>query len=360
MTKVTGSSDDDDGVLATTASSGKSGIAALNTGTSSAAFPGGNAVFALTHVPGGNGVFASNDAATGRGVQGNGADAGVAGFSGAGVGVLAQSNTGRGLFAQSGSGQAIRAESRSGDGISAETADSTRNAVFGSNTATGAPVENGGSGVFGVTTVSGGSGVFGANNHPTAGRGVQGVGPDAGVAGFSKTGAGVLAQSTNGVALHAQGSPLAARFEGNVECTGDIILAGQDLAEAFAIKDAAKVEAGSVLVINDEGTLSVCAKAYDRRVAGVVSGASKFRPGIVLGGLDAAGNPAIALVGRAYCKVDASHGPIAVGDLLTTSPTPGCAMVAQDWTRAFGAVLGKALATHVEGVGLVPILIALN
>jgi len=49
-----------------------------------------------------------------------------------------------------------------------------------------------------------------------------------------------------------------------------------------------------------------------------------------------------------------------VGDLLTTSPTPGHAMRADDPGRAFGAVLGKALRPLADGQGLVPILVALQ
>jgi hypothetical protein len=49
-----------------------------------------------------------------------------------------------------------------------------------------------------------------------------------------------------------------------------------------------------------------------------------------------------------------------VGDLLTTSPTPGYAMKADDPFKAFGAVIGKALRPLKEAQGLVPILIALQ
>jgi hypothetical protein len=58
--------------------------------------------------------------------------------------------------------------------------------------------------------------------------------------------------------------------------------------------------------------------------------------------------------------VDASYGPIEVGDLLTTSETPGHAMKAADASRAFGAVIGKALSALPEGRALVPILVALQ
>ena len=67
----------------------------------------------------------------------------------------------------------------------------------------------------------------------------------------------------------------------------------------------------------------------------------------------------IALLGKVYCKVDAQYGVIEVGDLLTTSPTPGHAMNADDPLKAFGTVIGKAL-RPVEGQGLIPILIALQ
>ncbi len=53
-------------------------------------------------------------------------------------------------------------------------------------------------------------------------------------------------------------------------------------------------------------------------------------------------------------------GAIAFGDLLTTSETPGHAMRAADPLRAFGSVIGKALAPLAEGDGLIPILVALR
>jgi len=66
------------------------------------------------------------------------------------------------------------------------------------------------------------------------------------------------------------------------------------------------------------------------------------------------------LVGKVYCKVDSRYAAIEVGDLLTTSPTPGHAMKALDREQAFGAVIGKALRPLAEGQGLIPILIALQ
>jgi len=69
---------------------------------------------------------------------------------------------------------------------------------------------------------------------------------------------------------------------------------------------------------------------------------------------------AVALVGKVYCKADAQYSPIGVGDLLTTSETPGHAMKAVEPAKAFGSIIGKALRTLQAGKGLIPILVALQ
>ena len=143
--------------------------------------------------------------------------------------------------------------------------------------------------------------------------------------------------------------------------SGDIVLRNADCAEEFDVEDATGVEGGTVLVLNDRGGLCVAHQPYDRRVAGVVSGAGGLRPGIVLGREPGAtGRRPVALSGKVFCQVDATYGPIEVGDLLTTSATPGHAMTAQDSARAFGAVLGKAIAPLRAGQGLIPVLVALQ
>ncbi|MCV3274235.1 autotransporter outer membrane beta-barrel domain-containing protein [Roseobacter sinensis] len=148
---------------------------------------------------------------------------------------------------------------------------------------------------------------------------------------------------------------------GNITIDGDITLQNADCAEDFQVACPVEAEPGTVMVINDDLQLDVARAAYDSRVAGIVAGAGDYRPGIVLGRTETP-NPTmpIALVGRACCKVDATHEPIAIGDLLTTSPTPGHAMKASDPEQAFGAVIGKALAPLAKGRGLIPVLVALQ
>lgn len=62
----------------------------------------------------------------------------------------------------------------------------------------------------------------------------------------------------------------------------------------------------------------------------------------------------------AVCKVDADVAPIQVGDLLTTSSTPGHAQKVTDPSRALGAVLGKALGPLAKGTGTIPVLVLLH
>jgi hypothetical protein len=143
--------------------------------------------------------------------------------------------------------------------------------------------------------------------------------------------------------------------------TGVITSLGGDCAEDFEIQDVGSAEPGTVMVIGSGSKLRISHEAYDRRVAGVVAGACDNRPGIILGRRegDKMSLP-IALIGRVYCKVDADQSPIRVGDLLTTSSVPGYAMKAGDRTRAFGAVIGKALESLERGRRLIPVLVALQ
>lgn len=143
--------------------------------------------------------------------------------------------------------------------------------------------------------------------------------------------------------------------------TGDIVLANADCAEDFEVVDFDAATPGTVMVLDNAGHLCRCTQAYDRKVAGIVSGAGQLKPGIVLGRDSIAGRSRpIALAGRVNCQVDAQYSPVKVGDLLTTSSTPGHAMKVLDEHRAFGSVIGKALASLDAGHGVLPILVALQ
>jgi hypothetical protein len=122
--------------------------------------------------------------------------------------------------------------------------------------------------------------------------------------------------------------------------------------------------AGMVVSIDPEnsGKLAVSSEPYDRKVAGIISGAGGVNPGMLMGqdGTDANGDYPVALTGRVYCLCDASSGAIEPGDLLTTSDIPGHAMKVIDHTRAQGAMIGKAMSSLSEGTGLVLVLVSLQ
>jgi hypothetical protein len=144
--------------------------------------------------------------------------------------------------------------------------------------------------------------------------------------------------------------------------SGDVILSGADAAEDFEIvDDCTKASAGTVMVVDPTGLLRESVEAYDRRVAGVVSGGPDYKPGIILGRRQTTRDRRpIALVGKVHCKADATIDPIEAGDLLTSSATPGHAMKASDPLKAFGAVIGKALQSLPSDRALIPILVTLQ
>jgi hypothetical protein len=150
------------------------------------------------------------------------------------------------------------------------------------------------------------------------------------------------------------------------------ITGGADLSEHFEVRGGAHVgslspppiQAGLVVSIDPDepGKLVISRQAYDRKVAGIISGAGGVRPGMLMtqSGSMADGDHPVALTGRVYCWADASSGPIAPGDLLTTSDTPGHAMKVTNYAKARGAVLGKAMTALKQGKGLVLALVTLQ
>jgi hypothetical protein len=140
------------------------------------------------------------------------------------------------------------------------------------------------------------------------------------------------------------------------------ITGGCDLAEPFPLKEE-RISKGAVVVIDEEhaGRLMRSERAYDRRVAGIISGANGINPGITLQQEGAfVDGQNVALSGRVYVLADATNGAIKPGDLLTTSETPGHAMQAADHARAQGAILGKAMSALKEGKGMVLVLVSLQ
>jgi hypothetical protein len=179
-----------------------------------------------------------------------------------------------------------------------------------------------------------------------------------------------IGTDTPGAKLHVNGNVLTS---GNLTVTGNINASGsitgatvfnavyQDLAEW--VPASTDMEPGTVVVLNHERDNEVMPShsAYDTSVAGVVSA----QPGIVLG-IGSESKEQIATTGRVRVRVDATRGPIRVGDLLVTSDTPGTAMRSEPMQingRRFhqpGTIIGKALQPLENGVAEILVLLSLQ
>lgn len=144
------------------------------------------------------------------------------------------------------------------------------------------------------------------------------------------------------------------------------ITGGADIAEPFNIHAPSDLTITPGMVVSIDpartGELRVSDAAYDRTVAGIISGANGVNPGLTLtqAGTVADGKHPVALTGRVWVLADASSGPIVAGDLLTTSATPGHAMKVSDNTKAAGATIGKAMSSLDAGTGYVLVLVNLH
>lgn len=139
---------------------------------------------------------------------------------------------------------------------------------------------------------------------------------------------------------------------------------GADFAESLAVKGSREHYApGDLLVIDPSGErrLALSQTPYSTMVAGIYS----TKPGVVAS-QHRMDDPALvnevplAVVGIVPCKVTTENGPIAVGDLLVASSTPGHAMKGTERAKMLGAVVGKALEPLGEGKGVIQVLVTLQ
>jgi hypothetical protein len=164
--------------------------------------------------------------------------------------------------------------------------------------------------------------------------------------------AGQFAQSTGGGDF---------TFPGNVIVTGNIAAKYQDVAEWVPAAHALPAATVVVLDPSRANQVQASAKAYDTRVAGVISA----QPGLVLG-VSAPDKVLVATTGRVRVKVDARRAPIHIGDLLVTSDEQGMAMRSEPLNLGGaqihrpGTLIGKALQPLESGVGEILVLLSLQ
>jgi hypothetical protein len=148
---------------------------------------------------------------------------------------------------------------------------------------------------------------------------------------------------------------------GTLSVTGTIEAKYQDVAEW--VESSQALAPGTVVVLDQTKSNQVVAsfKAYDTRVAGVISA----QPGITLGEKSDS-KVLVATTGRVRIKVDATSGPIQIGDLLVTSDIAGVAKKSEPLNiggveiHRPGTLIGKALEPLARGTGEILTLLSLQ
>ena len=183
----------------------------------------------------GIGVYAVGHGPNAKGIEGRGEQ---------GIGVQGSSLHGHGVFGLGGGEEGAGVCGQNGNGVGVLGISDLKTGVLGKS-------ERGTVGVRGECGHVDGHGVEGINTNTQKGIGVFGKAITAG------------------------------RFEGNVEVTGDISLLNADCAEDFDIVEQ-NVEPGTVMVLTEKGSIQSSYQEYDKKVAGIVSGARGYKTGIVL------------------------------------------------------------------------------
>lgn len=364
---------------------------------------GGDGLYGETSSPTHSGVFGRNDVeftlsgqSAGQGVYGYGSHVavGVLGVSQNNDGIVGRTNAGNHIgvfgYTEATNSAGVKGVSMNGDAVVGITSKAGKSGVVGfaslaDNNAVAA-INGTGTGVFAQTggaaavagffwNTAGGdairtTGDIGATGKITATGDIiaNGAGNQLAYMGGDGNGDVEFGSKKASVTLAAFYNPTSGLLLDTLMRDASVrsltIRGGADIAEPFAIGGGEALPRGSVVIIGEDriGELRRSERAYDTRVAGIVSGANGVNTGLTLSqpGVNDTGGQQVALTGRVYCLADASNGPIKPGDLLTTSVTPGHAMKVTDHQRAQGAVLGKAMSALPEGTGYVLVLVTLQ
>lgn len=167
-----------------------------------------------------------------------------------------------------------------------------------------------------------------------------------------------IGTDTPATKLHVMGD---GKVTGNLTVDGNIAAKYQDVAEWVPASQ--RIPAGTVVVLDPDKSNQVMQseQAYDTRVAGVIS----EKPGIALGE-SGDHKVLVATTGRVRIKVDATQGPIHIGDLLVTSDISGMAMKSEPVNiggvkiHRPGTLIGKALEPLAKGKGEILVLLSLQ
>jgi len=187
----------------------------------------------------------------------------------------------------------------------------------------------------------------------------------------------ILSEETNSssgaIYLYDDFGNLSVKIDGDVSGDGRVttdelaIKGGSDFAENFDIiykENGLTPKPGMLVSIlpDASGKLQITNQAYDKKLAGIISGANGIEPGLYMSqeGSIADGEYPVALTGRVYVYANTENGNIKPGDLLTSSTQAGYAMKVNLAENAQGAIIGKAMTSLTEKEGFVLVLVNLQ
>jgi hypothetical protein len=203
-TRISNSRSGDDGLVVGASyraiiGESSSGTGLLGDGATGVLGQGSVGVKGVSRASSGNGVEGSNLYGSGNGVYGHAKNSAVSGVfgknDGAGNGVTGKTNNSgaSGVYGQNdGTGYGVAGRANNGTGVLGES--SSKTGVLGNGSVAGVSGKGGTYGVQGAVNGSDATGVWGENS-----------GTGNGIVGRADTGTGVLAQSSNGVALSVEG-----------------------------------------------------------------------------------------------------------------------------------------------------------
>ncbi|MDB4378516.1 hypothetical protein N9Z41_01970 [bacterium] len=116
-----------------------------------------------------------------------------------------------------------------------------------------------------------------------------------------------------------------------------------DLAEMYSADG--EIAPGTIVCFGGDAEVTTCMQDADKKVAGVVS----TNPAYLMN--SEAEGVAVALTGRVPCKVT---GAVAKGDMMVSA---GNGMARAEANPAMGSVIGKALANHAGGEGIIEVVV---
>ena len=202
----------------------------------------------------------------------------------------------------------------------------------------------------------------------------------AGIIGISRFGAGGLFSSEHDYSLVVDGFGHTKNYDDTLELHGegkamlihgDSVIRGSVVIEAsskskngsgsivdhFVVDSQDFISEGDILTASEagEGILKKSQTKYQKSVIGIV--AAQAAISMNNSGTQEKIYP-VVLCGRTRCKIDARNNPVAPGDLIVTSDTPGCGMKGTiDSFGKIGTVVGKALEAIEDGVGTIAVFV---